>query len=101
MSQIQDTYRTRDGRARFTFRFVEAGGGFFSSSHIEIDIVDAPSYGGRSTSSHDTHRVPSDRGGYKVCIGHEGQVRSLNDARRYARAWAEETWKYITRGETF
>ena len=101
MSQIQDTYRTRDGRARFTFRFVETGGGFFSSPHVEIDIVDSPSYGHRSTGSHDTHRVPSDRGGYKVCIGHEDQVRSQTDAKRYARAWAEETWKYITRGETF
>jgi hypothetical protein len=92
---VEDVYRTRDGRAHFTFQFHEVGG------HYEVDIVDMPSYGGRDSSLHNTHRLPSDRGGYKVCIGGESSVRSLEQARRWAKSWSEETWKYIKHGEQF
>jgi hypothetical protein len=94
---IQDVYRTRDGRACFTFRFVNVG------SHYEIDIAEMPSYSsyGRNNDLHHTHRLPSDRGGYKVCIGNENSVTSLDKARKWAGNWSEETWKYLRTGERF
>ena len=100
MASTTDTYRTRDGRAYFKFRFVPQG---FFFTHWEIDILAMPSYGGRSEGLHETHRLPSDRSDcrYRVCIGDESSVSSLSDARRWAGSWAEETWKYIQWGERF
>jgi hypothetical protein len=102
MSTYNDTYRTRDGRAYFDFRFVSCGG-FFSSGFWEIDILNMPSYGARDDGLHATHRLPSDRWdcSYKICVGDDSSVSSLSDAKRWAKAWAEETWKYIKTGERF
>lgn len=91
----EDVYRTKDGRAYFKFRFVQAG------SRYEMDIIQMPSYGSRSQSQHNTHRLNSNRGGSRVCVGDASSVRSLSDARKWARNWCEETWKYIQTGERF
>ena len=60
-----DTYRTKDGNAYFEFRFVDVG------SNFEIDIGYMPSYGNRSLNPHKTHRLPSSRGGERICVGDE------------------------------
>lgn len=95
MPIIQDVYRTNDGRAHFVFNFVPVDGCY------EIDIKETPNYGARSTSLHDTHRLPSDRGGHKVCFDDESLVTSITKARTWVEAWAEGTWKYIQTGQSF
>jgi hypothetical protein len=102
MATYNDTYRTRDGRAYFDFRFVGRGG-FLAPEFWEVDILRMPSYGSRDDNLHATHRLPSSRSdcSYKVCIGNEQGVTSLTEAKRWAKAWAEETWSYIRTGERF
>ena len=94
-ANIHDVYRTNDGNACFTFHFIDVG------THYEIDIVKQPSYGSRATDMHSTHRLPSDRSdasGYRICLGDDSQANSLDNARRWAAAWAEGTWTYIHTG---
>lgn len=91
----RDTYRTEDGNHNFTFDFVNVG------SHYEIDIVSQPSYNGRASDGHSTHRLPSDRGGNKICFADNSIVKDLSSARKWAKAWAEQTNKYIKTGRTF
>ena len=97
MSYIEDEYRTRDGRASFAFRFVRV------SSYFEIEIVDMPCYGARNTGCHETHRVDgcSGSGLMKICFADESYIDTLETAREYAVAWAENTWQYILTGERF
>jgi len=88
------TYRTRDGQDYYKFRFVESGGKF------EIDILSQPSYRGRNESAHISHRLPSDRGGRKICVAQGHEPTSLSDAHNLAMGWAELTNTYIKRGIT-
>ena len=90
-----DTYRTKDGRAYFEFRFVDIG------SNFEIDIGQMPSYGNRSSNQHQTHRIASSRGGDRICVGDESAIKSLSIAKKTAMAWAEQTWRYINTGIPF
>jgi len=90
-----DTYRSRDGCAFFEFRFVDVG------SKIEIDIGTMPSYGDRSRDPHKTHRLPSSRGGEKICVGDESAINTYAIAKKTAMAWAEQTWRYIKTGTPF
>lgn len=92
---INDVYRTNDGQAYFEFNFVKVG------QFYEIDIIRTPNYNGRSEGLHETHRLPSDRGGYKVCFAAESAVTSLERARKWVEAWSEGTWRYIKTGATF
>ena len=92
---VQDIYRTNDGKAFFTFRFEKVG------SIYEIDIVSMPDYRSRAADAHSTHRLPSIRGGYRICLADESQSNSLEKARKWAEAWAERTWKYIENGIPF
>jgi hypothetical protein len=96
-SPEQGEYRTRDGRAYFTFNFVKTG---FLFARYEIDIVSQPSYGNRSQDLFITRRLHSDRGGYKVDLDdEESQASSLDNAKKRAGEWAEYTWNYICGGE--
>ncbi len=92
---IRDTYRTKDGRALFTFGFVANG------DHYEIDILDQPSYGIRDDDQHSTHRLRSGRGGYRICLGNPRAASDLSAAYKWAAAWAENTWAYIHKGTPF
>ena len=94
-STKQDTYRTKDGRAEFQFRFVPQG------NHFEIDILKQPRYGLRKSDLHNTHRLPSDRGGHRICLGDPSAAGDLNAAYKWAAMWAEHTWKYIATGTPF
>ena len=97
MNLIEDTYRTRDGRAFFLFRFI------WVSPYFEIEIVEMPCYGARNTCAHETHRLDGNSGsGFKkICFGDESAVDTLETAREYAVAWAENTWQYILTGARF
>ncbi len=89
-------YRTRDGRAYFTFHFVQ-----IDNSYYEVDIVKMPSYGVRNQGAHETHRLSSRNGGKKICFGDERAISTLEIAREFATAWAENTWNYILTGARF
>lgn len=88
-----DTYRSKDGRAYFRFRFVNVG------DHFQIDILDQPSYGGRSAGGHGTHRIESPRGGARICFADEAILRSEGDCYKWSQQWAEQTWEYIKTGK--
>jgi len=60
-----------------------------------------PSYAGRASDLHSTHRVPSGRGGYKICLGNPGILQDLNSAKRWAAIWSEHTYRYIRYGTPF
>jgi hypothetical protein len=88
------TYRTKDGRAFYKFRYVDIGGKF------EIDIVEQPSYLHRSTDAHTTHRLPSVRGGQKICIATGHEPTTLDGAKNISMQFAELTHTYILSGKT-
>ncbi|HJQ24193.1 MAG TPA: hypothetical protein VKA60_09785 [Blastocatellia bacterium] len=83
-----ETYRTKDGEAEFTFRFVKV------DDQYEVDILETPSYGNLDTSLHITHRVNSPRGGYQADMGLIDK-RNLDEVQQMASQWAEFTWTYI------
>lgn len=86
-------YRTRDGRNDYRFEFVEQSNGTWRAY-----ILEHPGYGGRSASSHATHRL-SDSRGYYICWNRS--LRSLEEAKQVAALWAECTQLYISGGVGF
>lgn len=88
------TYRTKDGSAFYKFRYVDLGGKF------EIDILEQPSYSGRADSAHVTHKLPSDRGGEKICIASGSEPTGIEGAQNISMQWAELTHNYIKTGKT-
>lgn len=95
-ASFEDVYRTKDGNAYFKFRFVKLPVGYY-----EIDIVDMPPYGIRSGAYSVTHRIPSKRGGHKICFGDSTINRTILIARKWAAMWAEHTYRYIKTGVSF
>ena len=89
------SYWTDDGVSYFKFRVVEIWGGKY-----EIDILEQPSYGGRNDSSLVAHRLPSNRGGLKICVSSGHEPASVKKARKLAKGWAELTNTYIKTGTT-
>lgn len=87
------TYRTKDGKAWFGFRYVE-----YRDGTIEVDILSMPEYGDRDSSPLVTHRMPSSRGGYMISIHHPDQCRGLDHAKVISMLWSEMTWTYIQTG---
>ena len=88
------TYRTKDGSAIYKYRYVDIGGKF------EIDIIEQPSYRHRDTSAHVIHRLPSARGGEKICISSGHEPTTLDGAKNISMQWAELTHEYIKTGKT-
>ena len=87
------TYRTKSGRHYFRFSYERQ-----SDGEVRIYIVDQPSYRGRATGAHPTHRYGLDRRPY-VC--YEPLPKNLDDAIKISKAWADRTEKYIETGERF
>lgn len=85
-------YRTRDGKELYKFRFVDIGGKF------EIDILSQPSYGSRDASSSVSHRLPSARGGNKICITAGMEPKTIESARKICMEFSELTHHYIKTG---
>lgn len=88
------TYRTKNGKGLYTFRFVNIGGKF------EIDILSQPSYAGKASSSLTTHRLSSSRGGHKICISSGKEPKDIETTKKISVEWAELTQTYIETGKT-
>jgi hypothetical protein len=87
------TYRTKSGRYYFRFSFEKQRNG-----EERIYILDQPSYRARATDGHSTHRYGLDRRSY-IC--YEPSPRNRDEAIKVAKAWAENTEKYIETGKKF
>ena len=87
------TYRTKSGRNYFRFSFEKQ-----YNSEIRIYILSQPSYMGRSKGSHPTHRYGVSSRPY-IC--YEPEPKNRSDAIKIAKAWAENTEKYIETGRRF
>jgi len=85
-------YRTRDGAADYGFSIERCGGEY------RVYITRQPAYGRRDTSLDATHRL-RDGGRYYVCWTRP--IRSVEDAKAVARAWAESTQRYVRSGQRF
>ena len=86
-------YRCRDGRSDFGFEFARMSDGSWRTY-----IADSPGYGSRDSSLHATHRL-RDGHGYYVCW--TVALRTEDEARQVAKAWAENTVGYIATGKRF
>lgn len=87
------TYRTKSGRYYFRFSYERQ-----SDGEVRIYIVDQPSYRGRATGGHPTHRFDVDSRPY-ICF--VPPPTNLDDAIKVSKAWAERTDRYIETGERF
>lgn len=92
---FKDIYRSEDGDHFFEFNFVWLG------QYFEIDIQSMPALGNRSADLHITHRLPSARGGHKICFGDPKVVPDSEAARKWAKIWSECIVTYIKTGEHF
>ena len=73
-----------------------------SGQYYEVDVLSMPSYGGRRTDEHSTHRLPSNYGNeYRVCVGDATSMSSFSEARHWASQWAEHSMQYINFGTPF
>ncbi len=88
------TYRTKDGSGIYKFRFVKVG------SKFEIDITSQPSYAGRDEGANTAHRLPSSRGGKKICISTGKEPKDIGAAKSICMEWAELTQTYIKTGKS-
>ena len=88
------TYRTKDGNAVYKFRFVDLGGKY------EIDIISQPPYESRSSGNAVSHRLPSTRGGNKICLSTGFEPTTLDSAKKICMEWAELTHTYIKTGKS-
>ncbi|MBP6301872.1 MAG: hypothetical protein KBB37_01825 [Bacteroidia bacterium] len=94
---VIDTYRSKNGRYFFKFRFYPVG------TYYDVDIMAMPDYNGRANDLHTTHRLRSERSDceYKICFGNPSTMSDLDTARRWAASWSELTVKYIETGAQF
>ena len=79
---VHDSYRTRDGRAHFTFDFRTY------EDHVEVDAVYLPVAMSAEEKKHHFSLSPS--GVYSLKI--EDKIPDLSAAREYAADWAETYW---------
>jgi hypothetical protein len=87
------TYRTKSGKSYFRFSFEKHRNG-----EERIYILAQPSYRGRSTDGHSTHRYGL---GSRPYICYEPAPKNRDEAINIAKAWAENTEKYIASGKKF
>lgn len=85
-------YRTRDGQADYGFSFER-----LSDGSIRPYITSMPSYGGRSTGLHTTHRL-QDGGRYYVCW--DRPLYNVADVKQVVSMWSDLTQEYIKTGRT-
>lgn len=86
-------YRTRDGRADYGFSFERQAGGTW-----RVYIQSQPSYGGRDTGAHSTHRLTD---GSRKFICWDRPIQSFEDAKEIAALWADKTQNYIRHDRRF
>ena len=93
MRRFRSYYRTSDGSADYRFTFEEQ-----PDRTWRAYIEEQPSYLGRSTDAHSTHRL-SDGSRKYVCW--TSPLRSLEEAKQVAALWADKTQQYIRSGSGF
>lgn len=93
MRKHRTYYRTRDGAADYKFSLEKQRNGTWRAF-----IEKQPSYRGRATDAHSTHRLPT-RGRTYICW--TSPLRSLEEAKRVAALWADKTQQYIRTGSGF
>lgn len=89
-------YKTRDGRAVFTFSYEQEIG------YYDIIIHDHPNYNGRDEYPSVAHWNPSDLSPIdrKVCFTTGKEPETLEKAKKVSMQYAELTWAYILTGVT-
>jgi hypothetical protein len=85
-------YRTKDRSTDYFFSFEQKGREW--RAYIEWQ----PSYGRRATGNASTHRLPDGNRKY-VCWTHP--LKSLEEAKKVAALWADNTQEYIRTGRKF
>lgn len=93
MRGYKSYYRTSDNSADYGFSFEEQ-----SDRTWRAYIDEQPSYRGRATDAHSTHRL-SDGSRKYVCWTRP--LRSLDEAKQVAALWADKTQQYIRTGSGF
>ncbi len=93
MRDYRSNYRTSDGETDYCFSFEEQSDGTWLPF-----IKHQPSYRGRATDAHSTHRL-SKWGRKYVCWTRS--LRSLDEAKQVAALWADATQRYIRTGSGF
>jgi hypothetical protein len=86
-------YRTSDGAADYHFSIEEQSNGTWRAY-----IDDQPSYRGRATDAHSTHRL-SDGARQYVCW--TSPLSTFAEAKQVAARWADKTQDYIRTGNRF
>ena len=89
-------YKTRDGKAVFSFSYLHEFG------YYTILIHSHPSYNGRDEASTIAHWLshPSSPIDRKICFTAGKEPKSLEQAKNISMQYAELTWCYIRTGET-
>jgi hypothetical protein len=86
-------YRTKDGLADYEFSFERQWNGEWRAY-----IVSQPSYRGRDTSLHATHRL---RDGNRNYVCWTKPLWSQQDLKQVVAIWADSTQQYIRDGTRF
>lgn len=89
----RDTYRTKDGRADYTYSFEQQPNGTW-----RVYIENQPGYGERLESGETTHRYAD---GTRKYICWTAPIKTESDARKIAEQWADLTQRYIHTGQRF
>ena len=95
-SQQLYRYKTRDGKAVFTFSYE------YEMGYYDIVIHDHPSYNGRTDDSCTSHWLPSDLSPIdkKICFTVGKEPKTLDKAKKISMEWSELVWTYILTGIT-
>lgn len=87
-------YKSSDGATDYRFSFEKQNDGTWRAY-----IEGQPSYNGRASDAHSTHRLTGNNGRHYVCW--TDPLRSLPEAKQVAALWADATQEYIRTGKTF
>ena len=95
-SQQVYRYKTRDGRAVFTFSYE------YEMGYYDILIHDHPSYNGRNDIPSVAHWLPCDESpiNRKICFTIGKEPKTLEKAKKISMEWSELTWTFILTGVT-
>jgi len=86
----------RENYRGFAFRYCKD---VDSPGKVRIYVEQQPSYQGRPTDSHNTHRLNSGGGAPPhICIKSESKPSNLSEAQNLAHQWARGTENYIKYG---
>jgi hypothetical protein len=87
-------YRTKDNSADYKFDIQPHSGDGY-----RIYIESQPSYNGRDSGGHPTHRYTDSAGRRYICWPH--RISSYEKAKEITATWSECTQKYIRTGTEF